>query len=739
MILLLAFTASAFGHWVQAADDGSVPTATPGHIPVCAAAIAIDGLVDEKAWDGAWSMDLEYEVRPAENIPAPVRTQVLMMHSRTHLYVAFRAYDPEPGAIRAHLSDRDRAWNDDWVGVVLDTFNDERRNYLLVANPFGVQMDKIEAWPNGGSVWDGIWQSAGRITEWGWSAEMKIPFSTLRFQRTDGPQTWGFDAIRAYPRNVHRQMGAFVRDRNNNCYLCQAVKIEGFDGVSPGKNLEIVPTLTAAGYEERSDFPDGDFDVKEDDVEFGITARWGLTPNLTLAGTINPDFSQVEADAKQLDVNETFAIFFPEKRPFFMEGADFFETNMRAVYTRMIRDPSWGLKLTGKEGANTIGAYVVEDDTTNIIFPGSQSSDMTSLNMSNTSTVLRYERDIDNRFTIGALLTDREGGDYLNRVAGVDGDFRLSDKDRISAQALWSSTQYPDEVAEEFGQPEGDFDDLAVDLFYSHSTRTISFWGLYRDIGDDFRADLGFIPQVGYRLGEVGFDYTWIGEPGDWYSEMVLIAMVNSREDQDGNLLRNEAAVRFTYEGPLQSHAFIRPSRARERFGGQEFDLDQIFLHICLKPNRHSHAWLNVIIGDRIDYENVQAGERLNIDAGFWYKLGRHLKIEPHFTLEEMDVDAGRLYEARIGQLEASWQFNSRAFVRAIFQHVNYDFATDLYSDGRDPKYEHLFTQLLFSYKVNPQTVFFLGYSDNSIGDQDIHLTRVNRTVFAKIGYAWVF
>ncbi|MEN8164637.1 MAG: DUF5916 domain-containing protein, partial [Acidobacteriota bacterium] len=681
------------GPTVFASDSGPKPK----WISTVQGPILIDGVVDEAAWDHAWSTELPVEVQPGENTPAPVRTQVLVTYSKTELYVAFRAFDDEPEAIRAHLSDRDQAWSDDWVGVVLDTFNDERRNYLLVVNPLGVQMDKIEAGSNGGAVWDGIWYSAAEIFDWGWSAEMKIPFSTLRFQRSDGPQTWGFDAIRGWPRSVSRQMGAFPRDRNNNCYLCQSIKIEGFEGVSPGKNLEIVPTLTAARNEERTDFPEGPFNLEEDDVQLGITARWGLTPNLTMAGTVNPDFSQVEADARQMDINQNFALFFPEKRPFFMEGADFFETNLNVVYTRMMHDPAWGLKLTGKEGGNTIGAYVVEDDVTNIIIPGSQGSDATSLERSNTSTVLRYKRDIDNRFTLGALVTDRAGGDYYNRVAGIDGDLRLSDTDRLFAQFLVSDTRYPNAISEEFEQSEGAFDDWAVDLLYSHQTRTWSFWGLYRDVGEGFRADLGFMPKVDYRQSEVGADYTWIGEDADWYSRIVLISMFNYVEDQAGHLLRSEAALRFNYEGPLQSHAYLRPSRVREAFGGQIFDLEEIFLHICLKPDRHSHAWINIIDGDRIDYTNIQAGERLNVDAGFWYRFGAHFRIEPHFIVEDMDVDQGRLYEARIGQLEASWQFNARAFVRAIVQHVEYDFNTVLYSDGRDPKFEHLFTQLLFS------------------------------------------
>ena len=288
--------------------------APPHQIPRIDTGISVDGVLDEAAWDHAWSMTLDYEVRPGENTPVLAETEVLVFSDDSHLYVGFRALDPEPSAIRAHLTDRDNAWNDDWVGVVLDTFNDERRSYLFVVNPLGVQMDTIET-SGGNTPWDGIWASAATFIDRGWSAELEIPFSTLRFQRSEGPQVWGFDAIRGYPRNVTHQMGSFARDRSNNCYLCQAHKIEGFAGVSPGRNLEIVPTLTASRTDTRDELPDGPMKAGDSEIEAGATVRWGFTPNLTLSAALNPDFSQIEADALQLQVNRPFAIFFPELRP----------------------------------------------------------------------------------------------------------------------------------------------------------------------------------------------------------------------------------------------------------------------------------------------------------------------------------------------------------------------------------------------------------------------------------------
>ena len=724
-----------------AQDSGDTPTSStaPHQIPRVDAQIEVDGVLDESLWDQAWTMTLDFEVEPGENTPAPVLTEVLVMHDDNRLYVGFRAHDPNPVAIRAHLADRDNAWNDDWVGVVLDTFNDERRDYLFAVNPLGVQMDIIELNLTSSTPWDGIWKSAATITDWGWSAEIAIPFSTLRFQRSDGPQIWGFDAIRGYARGTTAMMGTFARDRSNNCYLCQAHKIEGFAGVSPGRNIEIVPTLTASRTDEREDFPDGPMVNGDPDVEVGLTARWGVTPNLTLSGTINPDYSQVEADALELTVNRPFAIFYPELRPFFMEGADFFETPMNIVYTRMMRDPAWGLKLTGKEGPHTIGAYVVDDETTNLIIPGSESSAFTNLDESNRSTVLRYKYDIGNRFTLGGIFTNRDGKDYVNRVAGIDGDFRLSAKDWLSVQILGSSTRYPQEVVEDFDQPEGSFEDYAAEIYYSHSTRTWLWWAVLKDIGDDFRADLGFMPQVGYQHREVGGGYQWNATESSWYSRLQLLTKVADTVDQSGFLLFHEDVVQFTVEGPLQSHSVIRPSNTREGYNGQEFDFNRLRLHFCGKPNGHSQVYLNLHGGGQIDYANTRLGDFFNLGLGFWYRFGRHFYIESAYTREKMDVDEGWLYTSTIAQLETSWQFNPRCFIRAILQHVDDQFNTDLYSDGRGPENQHLFTQFLFSYKVNPRTVLFLGYSDNSFATQDYPRTQADRTIFAKIGYAWVF
>ena len=331
----------------RAAADGSPER--PYIVPMVSDAPRIDGALVEALWQEALKLELPYEVTPGENTPAPVRTEIFLIYDESCLYAAFRCYDPDPAAIQAHFRDRDGIDDEDFVGLALDTFNDNRNNFLLLSNPIGIQEDQIES-ETGGSSWDAIWDSVWRITERGYEVEMKIPFNQLRFQRAHGTQVWEFDAVRFYPRSHETLIGTFPRNRSNNCYRCQMLKIEGFQGATPGHSIEIAPTVTGVRTDSRDEFPTGDFETLTEEVDFGLTAKWGVTPNMMFSGTVNPDFSQVEADAFQLDINQPFALYYSERRPFFTEGLDYFNTLKGAVYTRTMRDPSWGLKLTGKEG-----------------------------------------------------------------------------------------------------------------------------------------------------------------------------------------------------------------------------------------------------------------------------------------------------------------------------------------------------------------------------------------------------
>jgi hypothetical protein len=308
-VCVLALAALPAPALAQAAQE-RLRTRVPFPVPAAAGTPVIDGAVTDSMWETALKLELRYEVRPGENVPPPVRTEMLLAHDDRTLFVAFRCHDGTPSAIRARYTDRDDMWNDDFVGIVLDTFNDERRAYEFFANPFGVQGDMLmdDVSGNEDRAWSAIWDSAGRITETGFEVEFAIPFSQLRFQTGAGPQTWGIDGIRSYPRRDRHHITLFPRIRGENSYLGQEEKITGFTGIRPGQNLEIIPTLTALRSDERPDFPHGSLTNLRSVGDVGVTTKWGITPNVTMNATVNPDFSTVEADAVQLDVNNQFAL-----------------------------------------------------------------------------------------------------------------------------------------------------------------------------------------------------------------------------------------------------------------------------------------------------------------------------------------------------------------------------------------------------------------------------------------------
>jgi hypothetical protein len=702
--------------------------------------IRVDGLLDEPTWHDALHFELSYETVPGDNTPARVRTEALLTYDRNTLYVGFRAHDPDSTRIQAHLADHDSIFGDDQVGIEIDTFNDERRCYNFFINPLGVQEDSIAKGDEWDFSWDTIWDAKTQIHDWGFSAEIAVPFSSLRIQRTTGPQIWGFNAQRGWVRDRQYWFGAVALDKDNSCRWCQLIKIEGFEGVESGNQIELIPAVTMIGTSARPDFPHGDLANQGEKIEGALTAHWGVTPNLTVSGTLNPDFSQVEADALQLDINEPFALFYEEKRPFFSEGADFFLTPMEIVHTRVVRDPSWGLKVAGKEETHSVGSYLVQDRVTNLLFPGPRGSSGTSLDEANTSTIMRYAKDFGSRHTVGALVTDREGNDYFNRVAGIDASIRIGQADEIAVQALLSSTRYPDEVAVDFGQPRGTFDDTAFLVTYNRNTRSVGWWADYRQIGSGFRADLGFMPQAGFREAAVGARHAWWSEPGAWWSRIEVGGEAESGEDEAGFVLRRDAGAWLRYQGTLHSWLFVGGWRGTEGYAGKEFEFQDIEVSGGLRPAGSLKLDIRSWFGDQLDYRNARIGRRVRLRPELVWNASRHLVFELRNTLERMDVDGQQYYEAAIGQVTVAYQFNVRTFLRAILQYVDYDYTERPFAKAAVPEdVERLFTELLYSYKLNPRSVLFVGYTENSAGGSDFDLTEVDRTLFMKVGYSLSF
>ena len=721
--------------FVAGTADGQ--QASPRPIPRLESSPVLNGRLDEPVWSEALRLELEYETDPGENIPAPVKTEVMVFYNKDNLYFGLNCYDPDPSAIRARYSDRDAIHNDDIININLDTFNDNRRSYYFGCNPLGLQRDGIET-TTANESWDTIWNSAGAITEFGYCIEVAIPFASIQFQRTNGPRVWGLDISRWYQRSQRHRLGLVKIDRNINSYQSQFLKIVGFQGIKPGRDLEVMPTLTGIRTEARESFPSGGFEPVSKAIDPGLTVKWGLTSNLTFNGTVNPDFSQVEADARQLDINQPFALFYQEKRPFFMEGTDFFSSPLNIIYTRTIRDPSWGFKLSGKEGIHTLGAYIVQDELTNLIFPGSQGSRSSSLAQSSWAGVFRYKLDLGLRYTVGAIVTDREGADYFNRVFGMDGMARFSSRSLLEFQYLISNTRYPGSVAQDFGQPFQAFQDHALRIGYQYQSRSLNAFARYQDIGPGFRSDLGFMPRVDYRSFAGGIDYGWIFA-GRLCSELRFGYTYESSRTQDRRFLDSGHEVYLFFRGALQSYLQLVGGRFREAYGGRIFDRDTVNLFFNFQPWASLQFGLFGEFGGAIDYANVRPGRKVNFNPALTYHLGRRISLEFGHNYEKMNVMEQTLYIANISQGSVIYHFSSKLFLRAILQYVNYAQNSSLYTVPVEPETKQFFGQFLFSYKVNPRTVVFLGYSNNSLGMQNVKLTQTDRTLFFKIGYSWQF
>lgn len=716
-------------------------TITPAASP-----IRVDGVLDEAAWQKATIIKLPFERLPGDNTPAPVETECFLTYSDSHLYVAFRCLDPEPQKIRAHLMGRDTIdtfIQDDHISIILDSFNDERRGFQFRVNPLGVQADanfsELEGYED--FSWDAIWASAGRITDWGYAVEMAIPFNQLRFPRTQEAQTWGFSAERSWPRNVRHRMISHPQDRNRSCLLCQINKIDGFQGISPGRNLEFDPTLTA----NRTDamdmvaFPSGSLAAGKVAVEPGITAKWGITPNLILNGTVNPDFSQVEADVAQLDVNTRFALYYPEKRPFFLEGADIFLTPVQAVFTRTVADPLWGVKLTGKTGRSALGFFAAQDRISNLIFPSNQGSSSTSLDQNVFGGVLRYRYDVGKGSTVGLLYTGRTGTNYNNHVGGVDGFIRLGQSDNIRFQFLGSRTRYPWQVSEDYGQKEGMFGGYAAYAEYAHLTRNWQVVAFYGDHGSGFRADYGFVPRVDTRIFDAEVYRIFWGEGKSWYDRLMFWVRGYYTGDHTGRMTDSRIALGAGYQGPLQSQVQVVGRLNREYYNGVTYDVSDAVLAFMLNPAGGMSLGFEGNLAKGIDYNNARPASVLRLGPFFELGLGRHINLNISHLLERLASDGLRTYTANLTQVKLIYNFSTRAFLRAIVQYQDLDQVPERYAYPVDPKTKGLFSQVLFSYKINPQTVLFLGYSDNSLGFKNIAITRIDRTFFLKIGYALGF
>ncbi len=476
--------------------------------------ISVDGEIGAAEWAGAALAVGFSEIEPNEQARPPVDTEVLVAYDDERLYVAFRCQD-DPRAVRATLTERDGIWSDDHVALLLDTYGSQSWAYELAANPYGVQGDGLWTATAGEDYgYDLVFDAAGRLTADGWQVEMAVPFASLRFPQGER-QSWRANFRRVCPRQTQAEYAWSAQSRDNPCGPCQWGTLTGIERVRPGRGLSVLPTLTARQGAARR--PDGGLDEGAVLGEPSLGARWNVSSHVAVETAFNPDFSQVESDAAQIDVNTTFALFYPEKRPFFLEGSDLFGTYFTAVHTRMINDPEFAVKLTGRPDRTSVAFLAAQDENTPYVLPFGEESAFVAAGRS-WSGLLRARRSLGDESHLGLIATDRrlEGGG-AGTLAGVDGLVRLHRNWRFQWQALASRTVEPDRpeltahlngAVFDGGARTAAFDGEEFDgrALYAGLRRRARHWNLnvdYLERSPTFRADLGFEPANDVREASV--------------------------------------------------------------------------------------------------------------------------------------------------------------------------------------------------------------------------------------------
>jgi len=475
-------------------------TATPRQILTIVRAAApprLEDFLTGERREGV-SADAFLQREPQDLIPATERTEAYLSYDDTNLYAVFVCHTSDPSRIRARMSRREQIFNDDFVGVFLDTFHDRQRAYMFAASPLGIQLDGIiSEGQDDDFSFDTIWETRGRLTDFGYVVWIAIPFKSLRFPPESGPRTWGVAFMRGIPVKSENAFWPGITRRLTS-FTSQFADLRGLDGVSPGRNIRLIPygTFTGARFLDR----DAAAYDTEKDGRAGIDAKIVARDSLAFDFTLNPDFSQVESDEPQVTINQRFEVFFPEKRPFFLENAGYFQTPVNLFFSRRIRDPQVGARMTGKIGAWAVGALTLDDRG-----PGDTVPETDPLHGDRTfNGVVRLRREFGGS-SVGALVTSRDFGPSFNRVASADSRLRLNAQWFLQGQAAVSDTE-----------PIGGerLRDVTYSANLSRNSRQFSYQLDYTDIGKDFRTTLGFIPRTDVRQATQFATYRWRPKSG---------------------------------------------------------------------------------------------------------------------------------------------------------------------------------------------------------------------------------
>jgi hypothetical protein len=690
---------------------------------------AIDGRLDDASWTGAAHITQFVQRRPLDGAPASERTDVYIAYDSDRLYFGIRAHYSEPSLVRANRVDRDQIWNDDRVSVIFDPFRDQQRGYRFAVNAYGVQGDALVASGGTGAAaaasasgpgdlsWNVLFASAGMLTSDGWTAEFAVPFKSLRYPARGAGEVhqWGLQIERDIEGKDESVVWAPL-SRDVMSELGQMGSLDGMTNLSTSRNLELLPTVTAIQVGRLN--AAGDF--QSDTVkEAGANLKYGVTSNLTFDFTYNPDFSQIESDRQQIEINQRFPVLYPELRPFFLEGQEIFRVPgpVTFIHTRTIVDPRYGAKLSGKIGKTTVGLLVANDEA-----PGKVDNRQdAAFGRTAQFIVGRARYDLYRESTASVIFTNREFMNQHSRAIGGDGDFAFGRTHRFFARVI--ATDHRDAAGV---QRRGYFYDFNL----RKAGRNVSYSLISNAISPDLRTDVGFVRRTDQRqtLGNISYR---------WWPETWLISWAprlnHMRNYQFDGTLQEEtsgATVNFSFAKNITAEAGI--TRDMERFRSIDFWKTRYSAAAIIATSRRLTVTATMNAGDQIRFVTDPF-----LGSTTAWDVAIALRPVPRFQ-SDFSVAASRFVDTRNRRDEfdvkilrslSTYQFTERLLLRNITEHNTLE--------------KTVGENLLLTYRVNAGTVFYLGFDTRyRHGDQinpalfprDTY-RRTNRAVFTKLQY----
>ena len=671
----------------------SLPAAEAVALTRAETAPKIDGVLDDAVWQAArpWSDFLT--AKPDYGKRVSEKTEVYLAYDREHIYAAFRCLDSEPDKIKTSVCRRDSIDSDDWVAVAIDTFDDQQNGFMFVVNPSGIQGDgMLNQDGNGNFDYDMVWQSAGRVNGQGYVVEMAIPFKSLRYPFRK-VLTMGIGTARTIVRKSER---SFCPEFNpeHGSMLSQFQRVTLAD-VKYERNYELLPAVT---FSQNNLQREGSWRRDSRNLDFSLTGKLGITSDLTLDAAYNPDFSQVEADAGQIDINLRSSLYYSEKRPFFLEGKESFDMAApmeqdplyTVVHTRTIVDPILGFKLTGKVGRRDMVSSIFALDE----FPGqvaAEEGDEERAGRDAAIAVFRYKRSLQKDSFLGGFYTGREFAGAFNRILGADGRFRLTPASILEFHAFGSLSR--DSSASESAGGS------AIGVRYNYATRKWYIETGFNDISRDFRTDVGFVNRVGLTtLPWLVMHHVY--PRSKFFQKIEPFYWGYLGRDRFSGLYETGNIFVLRFFMPRQSQLRFDAIVGNEVFADRRFTINAWRIQGYTQLFKQLYLEASVRRGDLIYYDADDPFQGRGTLASFALVFQPDENWNNTLSLQFTDffrkANDEKIYDYTIVRDRLTFQLNKYLFLRAIAEYNTY--------------YKKLNVDLLASFTYIPGTVIYVGY-----------------------------